>query len=86
MFRSQTTAPLCPFLTGGEAALCAHTAQFYSDGVFFLDELSRYIGTALISGDAAVVIATEAHRITDVEYRETCSLTFRRLEQGQALA
>jgi PAS domain S-box-containing protein len=39
-----------------------HTVQFYSDDTFIIDALSRFIGGALASGDAAVVIATEAHR------------------------
>src|SRR4051794_6527729 len=39
-----------------------HTVQFYSDETFIIDALSRFIGGALASGDAAVVIATEAHR------------------------
>jgi len=36
--------------------------QFYGEDAFLLDELSRFIGTALGAGDAAVVIATKAHR------------------------
>jgi len=40
----------------------AHVVQFYSDDTFLLDELSKFIGTALVSGSAALVIATNAHR------------------------
>jgi len=40
----------------------AHIVQFYGDDGFLLDELSRFIGTALGAGDAAVVIATKEHR------------------------
>ncbi len=40
----------------------AHTVQFYGEDTFLMDELSRFIGTALGAGDAAVVIATRAHR------------------------
>jgi hypothetical protein len=40
----------------------AHTAQFYADDDFLVDELARFIGTALIAGDATVIIATKAHR------------------------
>jgi len=36
--------------------------QFYSDDSFLLEGLSRFIGSALGAGDAAIVIATEAHR------------------------
>jgi signal transduction histidine kinase len=41
---------------------CAHVVQFYSEDSFLLDELSRFIGTALGNGGAAIVIATKAHR------------------------
>jgi signal transduction histidine kinase len=40
----------------------SHTAQFYADDSFLLDELTRFIGTALIAGHSAVIIATKAHR------------------------
>jgi signal transduction histidine kinase len=40
----------------------AHVVQFYGDDGFLLDELSRFIGTALGAGDAALVIATKEHR------------------------
>jgi signal transduction histidine kinase len=39
-----------------------HVVQFYSEDSFLLDELSRFIGTALGAGDSAIVIATKAHR------------------------
>ena len=39
-----------------------HSVQFYSDDAFLLDALSRFIGSALGAGDAAIVIATEEHR------------------------
>ncbi len=40
----------------------AHTVQFYSEDNVLLNEVSRFIGTALGAGDAAIVIATPAHR------------------------
>jgi PAS domain S-box-containing protein len=40
----------------------AHTVQFYSEDAFLLDDLSRFVGSALAEGDAAIVIATEVHR------------------------
>ncbi len=40
----------------------AHVVQFYSEDSFLLDELALFIGSALEAGDAAVVIATAAHR------------------------
>jgi signal transduction histidine kinase len=39
-----------------------HSVQFYADDSFLLDGLSRFIGTALGAGDAAIVVATAAHR------------------------
>jgi MEDS: MEthanogen/methylotroph, DcmR Sensory domain len=39
-----------------------HSVQFYADDAFLLDGLSRFIGTALGAGDAAIVLATQAHR------------------------
>ena len=39
-----------------------HVVQFYSEDSFLLDELGIFIGSALEAGDAAVVIATAAHR------------------------
>ncbi len=40
----------------------AHVVQFYGDDEFLLDESSRFIGTALGAGEAAVVISTKEHR------------------------
>jgi signal transduction histidine kinase len=40
----------------------AHVVQFYGDDGFLLDELSRFIGTALEAGEGALVIATKEHR------------------------
>ena len=39
-----------------------HTVQFYGEDTFLIDELSRFVGTSLIAGDAALVVATPAHR------------------------
>ncbi len=39
-----------------------HGVQFYSQDEFLLEELSEYIGNALRAGNAAVVVATDAHR------------------------
>ena len=38
-----------------------HSVQFYSEETFLLDDLSRFIGSSLGAGEAAVVIATPAH-------------------------
>lgn len=39
-----------------------HKVHFYKDDSFLIEGLSRFIGTAIIAGDAALVIASEAHR------------------------
>ena len=41
---------------------CHHSAGFYSDDSSLLDDVSQFVGKALIAGDGAIVIATEAHR------------------------
>src|SRR5947209_7942532 len=38
-----------------------HFVQLYESEDFLLRELSRFVGTGLGAGDAAIVIATEAH-------------------------
>jgi PAS domain-containing protein len=40
----------------------AHSVQFYGEDEALIEGLSRFIGAALGAGDAAVVIATPAHR------------------------
>ncbi|MGH7823312.1 MAG: MEDS domain-containing protein, partial [Candidatus Binatia bacterium] len=40
----------------------AHLVQFYEHDDFLVDGAARFLGTALGVGDAAVVIATQAHR------------------------
>jgi len=39
-----------------------HGVQFYSQDKFLLEELSRYLGQALMAGNSAVVVATDQHR------------------------
>ena len=39
-----------------------HSVQFYSDDTFLIDVLSRFMGSAVGAGDAAIVIATQQHR------------------------
>lgn len=46
----------------GKAGSSGHTVQFYRDDAYLLDGVSRFIGSALGAGDAALVIATQAHR------------------------
>jgi PAS domain S-box-containing protein len=55
---AQSAGPVHPFSHAEDG----HVVQFYSDDGFLLDVLSRFIGTSIAAGDAAVVIATRAHR------------------------
>ena len=41
---------------------CRHAVQFYEQDSALIEALGRHIGTALESGDTAIVIATRAHR------------------------
>src|SRR5216683_7598890 len=38
-----------------------HVVQLYTDDVFLVEVLSRFIGGAIAMGDVAVVVATKAH-------------------------
>jgi PAS domain S-box-containing protein len=42
--------------------LTGHSVQFYEEDSFLLDEISRFLGSAIGSGDAALAVTTEAHR------------------------
>jgi len=44
------------------AGECGHAVQFYETDGQLLDLLMRFVGTALVTGDGALVIATQAHR------------------------
>jgi len=46
----------------GESGHQSHSVQFYGEDESLLEDLSRFVGTALGAGDAAIVIATNAHR------------------------
>jgi signal transduction histidine kinase len=39
-----------------------HSVQFYEEDSFLLDSLTKLIGTTLVAGDVAIVIATPEHR------------------------
>lgn len=59
---SSPATSLAPVAFGGDDNPHAHVVQFYGQDGFLLDELSRFIGTALGAGEAAVVFATKEHR------------------------
>jgi signal transduction histidine kinase len=41
---------------------CTHSVQFYEKDSFLLDSLTKLIGTTVVQGDVAIVIATPEHR------------------------
>jgi hypothetical protein len=47
----------------GCAASAVHTVQLYRTDDYLLRDLSRWVTPALNAGDAAVIIATEPHRV-----------------------
>jgi signal transduction histidine kinase len=48
--------------TPSAATSSSHSVQFYDDDAAFLDGLGEFVGSALGSGGACVVIATQPHR------------------------
>jgi signal transduction histidine kinase len=64
-----------------------HTVQFYAEDSALLDELSLFIGTELVAGNAAVVIATKAHRDGLAQGLQSRGLdTAAAIEQGRYIA
>ena len=64
-----------------------HSVQFYSNDVFLLDALSRFMGSAIGAGDAGIVIATEAHRLELAERLSARGLDLAKaVEQGRYVA
>ena len=55
-------SPLAPPPQWHDHDAHGHVVQFYSEDSALLETMSRFIGTALVAGDAAVVIATKVHR------------------------
>jgi PAS domain S-box-containing protein len=51
-----------PAFDGLDDPVAAHTVQLYDDDAALIEVLTRYVGSALVSGHAAVVLATDAHR------------------------
>lgn len=55
------SAYLAPTASAQAMGESAHFAQFYDDGAFLLKTVSEFIGTALRTGTAGIVIATREH-------------------------
>jgi MEDS: MEthanogen/methylotroph, DcmR Sensory domain len=60
--RREDAAPHARPADWSAAGECSHAVQFYESDGHLLDLLTRFVGTALVSGDVALVIATKAHR------------------------
>jgi hypothetical protein len=56
---SSSAAPSPPWTTPRSNG---HSVQFYEEDSYLLEGLSRFIGTAILAGDAALIIATKSHR------------------------
>jgi signal transduction histidine kinase len=64
-----------------------HSVQFYGEDSSLLDELSRFIGTALVAGDSAVVIASKVHRDALAQRLQSRGFdTATAVEQGRYIA
>jgi len=80
------SASFAPLADWHEHDQHSHVVQFYADDAFLIDGLSRFIGTALGGGDAAIVIATKTHR--DALFERLRDRGFdvpRAIEQGRYL-
>jgi PAS domain S-box-containing protein len=65
----------------------AHVVQFYREDRSLVEELGQYIGAALVNGDAAVVVATSAHRDAVARKLKTKGLDIARIiAQGRYLS
>lgn len=62
-----------------------HGVQFYSQDKFLIEELSEYIGNALRRGDAAIVVATDAHRNGLLQWLTAQGLDVATLVEGGSL-
>ena len=40
----------------------SHAVQFYENDAFLIELLSRFVGSSLVTGDSAIVVATPRHR------------------------
>ncbi len=61
--------------------------QFYESDSYLLDAVGEYIGAALTGGDAAVVVATEQHRLGIESYLRTANVDIAAARgQGRYLA
>jgi signal transduction histidine kinase len=53
---------LAPRAAWSDMRECEHFVQFYEADAFLLDSLGNFVGAAVNAGEAAIVVATPAHR------------------------
>jgi hypothetical protein len=58
----RTHGPPIPAVDWSSVGAHGHAVQFYQTDGHLLDLLTRFIGTALVTGEVGIVIATKAHR------------------------
>jgi len=72
---------------GLEAGRRDHAVQFYQDDAFFIDGLSRFIGSAIGAGESAVVLATQGHRNALIRILQSRGLNISNaIDQGRYIA
>lgn len=84
---SANPQPAGPSIFWAEIAPCEHMVQIYEDESVFLEALSMFIGAGLQRGEAAVVVATAAHRSSlDARLAELGHDMAQALAEGRYLA
>jgi hypothetical protein len=69
-----------------DAGRC-HEVQFYANDAFLLDGFTRFISTALESGNPAIVIATQSHRDSLLERLQAHGADIRAaIDEGRLIA
>lgn len=70
-YKNRGAAVLNPAIKFPPENPCGHVVLFYKEKEFFLDEIGQFIGSALDSGNSAIVIGTQEHRddLADRLYR-----------------
>jgi DNA-binding NarL/FixJ family response regulator len=58
----RSNSVFAPLQQGKEIARSQHEVGFHSDDASLLDDLTQFVGSALKAGNAAIVVATKAHR------------------------
>ena len=83
---TRSNGVLAPFQQSTEVAR-HHEAGFYSDDRCLLEDLTEFIGAALMVGNAAIIVATESHRDSLLQRLQTYGSDIAAaLEQGRYIS